>query len=437
MSRRTTSLASSADIIINREIGSKYDIVKAVADSLPSIERLDSTALDNVAIAVSKISDIDTVNEAADIVANLKVTITELGSGEDPTATLNGSTIELGIPAAADGIDGADGNDGVTPVLTVSYDSGTGNMNYSSTTGGNGVVVDLDGLVDERVVANNGVATALGYRDEAEGFSLASKGYRDEIRDTLKPSIETTISQAETAIETDKNNAITAIGVAEAAALVSVSDSTQESRDNVGLAEDYKDLAKKYATNDYNISVVSGEYSSKHYSIVASNHADTAEIQANAATIQATASANSASESATARDEAYTYKGSAYGYMLNTANLLGEFKELWFGAAEFDPSTDPYGHPIQVGATYWNSVENVLKVYNSSGVWSYTTINAATINQLQTDVAAVKNYNQDTVPESPVVGNTWYKSDTGILYRYVNDGTNNVWVAMNSQTIEV
>jgi hypothetical protein len=40
----------------------------------------------------------------------------------------------------------------------------------------------------------------------------------------------------------------------------------------------------------------------------------------------------------------------------------------------------------------------------------------------------VTNYTGSTAPSSPIQGDTWYNSSTDVIYQYVFDGTNNVWV---------
>lgn len=43
----------------------------------------------------------------------------------------------------------------------------------------------------------------------------------------------------------------------------------------------------------------------------------------------------------------------------------------------------------------------------------------------------IKNYTEDSdAPVDPVVGDEWYDVDTGILYKFIDDGNSTQWVEM-------
>lgn len=44
------------------------------------------------------------------------------------------------------------------------------------------------------------------------------------------------------------------------------------------------------------------------------------------------------------------------------------------------------------------------------------------------------NVTSNTPPINPVVGDMWYKTNTGVLYRYSNDGTSSFWLDINGPT---
>ena len=47
----------------------------------------------------------------------------------------------------------------------------------------------------------------------------------------------------------------------------------------------------------------------------------------------------------------------------------------------------------------------------------------------------VRKTSSITAPVNPVVGDTWYKTDTDVYYTYVNDGTNKYWIDYTSATV--
>ena len=77
---------------------------------------------------------------------------------------------------------------------------------------------------------------------------------------------------------------------------------------------------------------------------------------------------------------------------------LRNFAETFLGNSATAPTEDPYGNPIQIGAQYYNTVDDVLYVYTSTGwvaVGDNTTTPAAsggagaipTVNNVLADTA--------------------------------------------------
>jgi len=47
----------------------------------------------------------------------------------------------------------------------------------------------------------------------------------------------------------------------------------------------------------------------------------------------------------------------------------------------------------------------------------------------------LRKYAQSSAPAAPVVGDIWYKTDTDVVYEYINDGTSNFWVDLTSASV--
>lgn len=77
----------------------------------------------------------------------------------------------------------------------------------------------------------------------------------------------------------------------------------------------------------------------------------------------------------------------------------------------------PYASAPAVGLsgdTYWNTAEQALYVSNGSA-W------------VRPGLASIGV----TAPAAPVVGQLWWRSDSGKLFIYYNDGTSTQWVPVN------
>ena len=47
----------------------------------------------------------------------------------------------------------------------------------------------------------------------------------------------------------------------------------------------------------------------------------------------------------------------------------------------------------------------------------------------------IRKTSSTTAPASPIIGDTWYKTDTDTLYQYINDGTSNYWIDISGATV--
>lgn len=132
--RRVSSLSNLAGVAIDRETDSKYDNIKQVAEQLDDISALvvvDSS--DNIVInpdisTVAGMSiDVASLTSANTVLNDLNATANTLDYGDDATASYNRSTgvITLGIP------EGEKGDNGLTPDLSIDYDSTSDELSYT------------------------------------------------------------------------------------------------------------------------------------------------------------------------------------------------------------------------------------------------------------------------------------------------------------------
>ena len=122
----------------------------------------------------------------------------------------------------------------------------------------------------------------------------------------------------------------------------------------------------------------------------ATTSASAAATSATAAATSATAAASSATTASTQASNASTSASTASTQATNAANsataaaasaasaatALDNFDDTYLGAKSSDPSTDNDGDALNAGDLYFNTTDNVLKVYNGSSfqtIQSFTT----------------------------------------------------------------
>ena len=123
--------------------------------------------------------------------------------------------------------------------------------------------------------------------------------------------------------------------------------------------------------------------------VSAASSATTATTKASEASTSATNAANSASTASTQASNASTSASTASTQATNAANsataaassaasaatALDNFDDIFLGAKSSDPSTDNDGDALNAGDLYFNTTDNVLKVFNGS---SFQTIDTLT-----------------------------------------------------------
>lgn len=99
---------------------------------------------------------------------------------------------------------------------------------------------------------------------------------------------------------------------------------------------------------------------------VASTHAGTATTKAADAAASATDAATSATASGTAQAAAVVAKDAAVVAQAASELALDQFTDVYLGAKASDPVLDNDAQPLQVGALYWNTGANSLRVWSGT-----------------------------------------------------------------------
>ena len=124
MSRRSSSLNNFTLTAITREIGSKYDDVKEVADNIDTITAIADSDILN--LTEEQLTNAALGGEAYLGLINMEAVANTLGSGSDASVNYDNGILTLGIPRGANGINGSDG---LVPDVEFSVDT-EGNLQY-------------------------------------------------------------------------------------------------------------------------------------------------------------------------------------------------------------------------------------------------------------------------------------------------------------------
>ena len=213
---------------------------------------------------------------------------------------------------------------------------------------------------------------------------------------TASASSATTASTAATAAQTAQTGAETAETNAETAQAAAETAQT--------AAEDAQSYAEEWATKaeDSLISTDAGgdgstDYSALHHAAKASasasaastsesnasDFADAASDSADAASTSETNAATSASAAATSATNASNAQSAAESARDATLTAYDNFDDRYLGAKSSDPTLDNDGDALVAGALYFNTVDELMKLYTGSAwVAAYVSVGSLTTDDL-------------------------------------------------------
>ena len=192
----------------------------------------------------------------------------------------------------------------------------------------------VDGILGSATVAATSASNAATSETNAATSAAASS------------SSATAAATAKTNAETAEANAETA----EANALASQNTAATQATNAANSAA----AASTSATTSGNFAS-----SANTHSTSASTQANIATTKASQASASATASANSATASASSATDAQTARTGAEA-------ALDQFDDIYLGAKSSNPTVDNDGNAIAQGALYFNTTDDVMKVYEGS-----------------------------------------------------------------------
>jgi hypothetical protein len=281
-----------------------------------------------------------------------KPTVTTLQSGFNSTETLNAN-----FEALRDGFDNTLSLDGSTPnAMEADLD-----LNGNNIIGAAGLLINgTDYLSDvEAAKAAALVAQAAAELAETNAETAETNAESSETAAGLSATASATSATASAASAVDAtNNGATQVALA--AAQVTLAETAKTAAE---LAETNAETAESNAATSATNAATSAT--------TASTGASTASTKASEAAISATNSATSATESETAKTAAEAAKDAALA-------ALDSFDDRYLGAKASDPTLDNDGNALVAGALYYNTTDDVMKVYEgSSWVAAYASLSGA------------------------------------------------------------
>jgi len=157
-----------------------------------------------------------------------------------------------------------------------------------------------------------------------------------------------------------------------------------------------KGAAKEWAITAEDTTVDGTDYSALHWAAKSSASASAASTSESNAASSASAASTSASNASASASAASTSESNAATSETNAAASYDAFDDRYLGSKTSDPTLDNDGDALLDGATYWDTTNNCLKVYDTgTSTWYRTTPTSAdqaninTVAGISADVTTV------------------------------------------------
>ena len=157
-----------------------------------------------------------------------------------------------------------------------------------------------------------------------------------------------------------------------------------------------KGAAKEWAITAEDTTVDGTNYSALHWAAKSSASASAASTSESNAASSASAASTSASNASASASAASTSESNAATSETNAAASYDAFDDRYLGSKTSDPTLDNDGDALLDGATYWDTTNNCLKVYDTgTSTWYRTTPTSAdqaninTVAGISADVTTV------------------------------------------------
>ena len=339
MAMRSSSLSNKTTTGIEREIGSQYDNVVIVADSISNVNTV-AASITNIQNVLPYLSEINAVgSNIVDIVAiaameaditsvmTLETEIKSLYADKDILTSLYADKITLdGLYSSKEAIDSLYADKSVLDSL----------FSDKST---------LDSLFTDKVVLDS------LYADKAKLDSLyADKNVLDRIYTSIDNLDRVFISADNIDVVAGSVTNIDTV----ASDLTSINIVAD---DTIAINEIYANRAEIYAADD-NAAIATAKAAE---ALVSADNAAVSETNANTSAVAASSSATTASVSATSASNSATI---AAGHLAAIEGIYDNFDDRYLGAYATDPTADNDGNALVIGAIYFNTTDNRTKFYN-------------------------------------------------------------------------
>ena len=233
---------------------------------------------------------------------------------------------------------------------------------------------------------------------------------------TAASSSKTAAATSETNASTSETNAATSATSAATSATASATSATAAAASEAGVDADRVAAQAAAATATTKASEASTSETN------AATSASTASTKASEAATSATNAATSATESETAKTAAEAAKDAALA-------ALDSFDDRYLGAKASDPTLDNDGNALVAGALYYNTTDDVMKVYEGS-VWvaAYASLSGAllatnNLSDLVNVTSARTNLGLGTNDSPTLGGLTVDGTDTEVLITEDSEGS--------------
>jgi hypothetical protein len=315
----------------------------------------DTTELDAATLAAAT-----SASAAATSETNAATSASAAATSETNAATSasNASTSETNAATSASNASTSETNAATSASAAATSETNASNSASSAATSASAAATSETNAATSASNASNSASAAATSETNASTSetNAATSASAAATSETNASTSETNAATSASAAATSETNAATSASNAATSASAAATSETNAatSASNASTSEtNASNSASAAATSETN----------------AGNSASAAATSASNASTSETNASNSASAAATSASNASTSE-------TNALAALDEFTDLYLGAKGSEPTLDNDGNPLQIGAFYFDTLSDNLRVYTSLG-WSTAVLDAS------------------------------------------------------------
>jgi hypothetical protein len=400
-----TNAATSATNASTSEINAATSEANAATSATSAATSATNSATSETNAATSAATATSKASEAATSEANAATSATNAATSETNAATSATSASTSETNAATSETNAATSETNASASATSASNSATAAATSETNAATSATSAETAKVDAETAETNAATSATNAATSETNAATSATNAATSATESATSATASATSATASATSATESATSASNAAVSEANAIGGASDAAVSATQAAGSATSASNSANAASTSETNAAnsasaastseanAATSEANAATSATNASTSASTATTKASEASTSAsnaasseTAAASSATAAASSATSAANSASNASASATSASNTLDQFEDIYLGAKASNPTLDNDGDALQVGALYFNTTDNDLRIWEGSA-WTNVVVSSDIQAQIDTSIA--------------------------------------------------